>query len=180
MNLEPTIDLNGAAFHGHWQLCQFLLSQGADPDFRLTPTGETALHATLCHPNRPVSTPIARLLLESGADPGVTTIPGHESGNFMRDVRTVGETPLHLAAAYGDEGVISLLLEFGADKSKRDNNGETPLSWASRHCRPGSILKLLEFGEYHIHDLHVQTLRSDHGFGWGGGMSVLRMGRPLK
>ena len=29
--LGYNLDLNGAAFHGHWRLCQFLLEQGADP-----------------------------------------------------------------------------------------------------------------------------------------------------
>lgn len=29
-SLGANLDLNGAAFHGHWRLCQFLLENGAD------------------------------------------------------------------------------------------------------------------------------------------------------
>ena len=29
-SLGDNLDLNGAAFHGHWRLCQFLIEQGAD------------------------------------------------------------------------------------------------------------------------------------------------------
>ena len=29
-SLGENLDLNGAAFHGHWRLCQFLIDQGAD------------------------------------------------------------------------------------------------------------------------------------------------------
>ena len=47
------LDLNGAAFHGHWQLCQFLVEYGADVNFPLPDTGETPLHAALCKANRP-------------------------------------------------------------------------------------------------------------------------------
>ena len=28
--LGENLDLNGAAFHGHWRLCQFLIEQGSD------------------------------------------------------------------------------------------------------------------------------------------------------
>src|SRR4051812_9549235 len=40
--------LNGAAFHGHWRLCEFLVESGADPNFALPDTGETPLHSALC------------------------------------------------------------------------------------------------------------------------------------
>jgi len=30
-SLGQNFDLNGAAFHGHWQLCEFLIERGADP-----------------------------------------------------------------------------------------------------------------------------------------------------
>ncbi|MEX1276773.1 MAG: ankyrin repeat domain-containing protein, partial [Bacteroidota bacterium] len=35
-SLGKNFDLNGAAFHGHWQLCQFLVEQGADVNYPLT------------------------------------------------------------------------------------------------------------------------------------------------
>src|SRR5207249_11895226 len=44
-SLGEDLGLNGAAFHGHWRLCQFLLEKGANPNFVSPHTGETALHA---------------------------------------------------------------------------------------------------------------------------------------
>ncbi len=174
--LGTNYDLNGAAFHGHWQLCQYLLEQGADANHSNKHSGETALHSCLSHPNRPANNLIVKLLLAYGADPNATTIPGIETGNYMRDVRTCGESPLHVAAAFGNEETIQLLLNAGADKALRDDNGDSPLSWASRHSRPGQILSLLTFGDHNIHPLHVKNMQSDHGAGWGSGMSIMRLG----
>ena len=46
--LGENLDLNGAAFHGHWQLCQFLLEMGADANHALSDTGERPLHGAIC------------------------------------------------------------------------------------------------------------------------------------
>ncbi len=51
-SLGDNLDLNGAAFHGHWQLCQFLIEQGAEVNKPLPDTGETPLHAALCTTDR--------------------------------------------------------------------------------------------------------------------------------
>jgi palmitoyltransferase len=74
-----------------------------------------------------------------------------ETGGFMRDVRTCGETPLHRAAAFGDEEAIRLLLEAGAKIDAKDAHGDSPLSWASWHLRPDAILRLLLYGSFRIH-----------------------------
>ncbi len=176
-DLGDNFDLNGASFHGYWPLCQFLLEQGADAAAALESTGETALHSTLSHPNRPVSNIIIKLLLAYGADPNARTLEGKETGGFMRDAFTKGETPLHRAAAFGNEDTIRMLLEAGADKTQKDSQRDTALSWASWHCRPASVLKLLSYGEHCIHESHVKNMISDHGHGWGGGMSLMRIGR---
>ena len=68
----------------------------------------------------------------------------------MRDARTKGETPLHRAAAFGNEATIELLLKHGAKVDARDAYGDSPLSWASWHLRPDSILRLLCFGNFKI------------------------------
>jgi len=148
--LGDNLDLNGAAFHGHWRLCQFLIDHGADVNVPLPDTKETPLHAALCTSTRLAHDLVLQVLLGNGADPNVATKPHIETGSFMRDCRTKGETPLHRAAAFGTEATIQLLLDAGANVEARDVNGDTPLSWGSWYARPDSILRLLCYGEHSI------------------------------
>ena len=150
-SLGHNLDLNGAAFHGHWRLCQFLIEQGADVNKPLPDTGETPLHAALCTTDRLAHDIVVKVLLAHGADPNCATKPAVETGCFMRDCRTKGETPLHRAAAFGSEETIEMLLKAGAAIEVKDMNGDTPLSWASWHLRPDCILERLCYGEFRIH-----------------------------
>src|SRR5215471_17378234 len=71
--LGDNYDLNGAAFHGHWRLCQFLIERGADSIRPLPDTGETPLHSALCTPDRLAHDRVREVLLAQGANPnGVT------------------------------------------------------------------------------------------------------------
>jgi len=149
--LGENFELNGACFHGHWRLCQFLIEKGADVNTAAADTGETPLHAALSKANRLKYTPIVRILLAHGADPNRAAHPRAETGAFMRDCYTKGETPLHRAAAFGNEEDIQLLLDAGATIDAKDANGDSPLSWASWHLRPGSILGMLCYGAFRIH-----------------------------
>lgn len=142
--------LNAATFHGHWRLCRFLLEQGADVNQADAETGETPLHSALCTRDRMTHDRVLAVLLAHGANPNVATKVGAETGGFMRDTRTRGETPLHRAAAFGDEGTIQLLLDAGARIDTPDAHGDTPLSWASWYLRPNSILRMLLYGRFHI------------------------------
>ena len=169
-SIDLNRELGHASFFGHWKVVDFLITHGADVNYALPDTGETALHSALCKAGRPYFLYVVKLLVENGADVNAKTIPGRETGGFMRDVRTKGETPLHRAAAYGDEEMISYLIEHGADREVRDANGDSPLSWASEHLRPGSVLKLLAFPPHYIGDNHVTKITSDHGCRWGNGM----------
>jgi ankyrin repeat protein len=178
-SLGDNLDLNGAAFHGHWQLCEFLLESGADPNHPLPETGETPLHSALCKAGRPAYNLVVEVLLSAGADPNRKSIAGAETGSFMRDCRTRGETPLHRAAAFGDSTVIGMLLAAGAKIDAPDAFGETPLGWASWHLRPGSILKLLCYGNHSVSEAGARHHSVDHGVGWGGLEASLR-GRPAR
>jgi uncharacterized protein len=149
--LGEDLGLNGACFHGHWRLAQFLLKQGADANWTDPATGETPLHSALCTTERVAHNRVMRVLLARGADPNRATKPGAETGGFMRDARTRGETPLHRAAAFGDEEAIRLLIEAGAKIDAKDTNGDSPLSWASWHLRPDAILRMLLYGSFRIH-----------------------------
>lgn len=149
--LGENFDLNGAAFHGHWRLCQFLIENGAEVDRPLPETLETPLHAALSTANRGAHDLVIRVLLEKGANPDCATRPGAATGSFMRDARTRGETPLHRAAAFGSEETIRRLLEAGANREAKDMNGDSPLAWASWHLRPAAILRPLCYGGFSIH-----------------------------
>jgi ankyrin repeat protein len=149
--LGENYDLNGAAFHGHWRLCEFLIEQGSDVNKPLADTGETPLHAALCTTERIAHDLVLKVLLANGANPNAVTKAGIETGGFMRDCRTKGETPLHRAAAFGSESAIQMLLDAGAKLDARDMNGDSPLSWASWYVRPDPILIKLCYGRFHIH-----------------------------
>ena len=163
-SLGDNLDLNGAAFHGHWPLSAFLIEQGADPDAALPETGETPLHAA-ASTQRPAAELVVQVLLAAGADPNRATVPNRETGSFMRDCRTKGETVLHRAAAFGTAAMIERLLGAGASPTARDMNGDTPLSWASWHRRPSAVLRLLAFPPHRIHA--DADWSGDHGHGVG-------------
>jgi ankyrin repeat protein len=178
-SLDANAELGHAAFFGHWKVCDFLIQHGADVNASVPETGETPLHGALAKAGRPYYLYVVRLLVERGANVNARTIPGKETGAFMRDVRTKGETPLHRAAAYGDEAIIEFLLSHGADREARDAHGDSPLSWASAHLRPGSILALLSFGSYRIGENSRRSITSDHGAGWGNAMERKLLGDYL-
>jgi ankyrin repeat protein len=174
-SLGANLDLNGAAFHGHWRLCQYLIENGADPNHKQTETDETPLHAAVSRAGGPATDHVVAVLLDGGARPVAVTRQGAETGCFMRDSRTKGETPLHRAAAFGSETAIRLLLDAGAKPSARDANGDTPLSWASWHLRPAAILRLLCMEGLAINPDADWT--GDHGSGWSG-MDCHLLGKP--
>ena len=154
-SLGEDVGLGGAAFHGHWQLCQFLIENGADVNRPVAPSGETPLHAALCKAGSIAHTQVVRVLLASGANPNSVTRASVETDGFMRDCRTRAESPLHRAAAFGTEETIQMLLDAGARKDVKDVNGDSPLTWASWHLRPTSILRKLCYGEFRIHPDHA-------------------------
>ena len=170
--LGRNFGLSGAAFRGHWQLCQFLIESGADANASDEDNGESPLHVALCKANRPASDLVVDVLLAAGADPSATTTPGRYTGSFMRDVRTRGETPLHRAAAFASTSVIERLIDAGAQIDATDCNDDTPLGWASWHLRPPAVLRLLLYGDYQIHPENSSTY--DHGSG-----HLTPQGKPL-
>jgi ankyrin repeat protein len=175
--LGENLDLNAAVYHGHWQLCQFLIERGADVNHPLSDTGETPLHSAVCKANRPAYDLVVKVLLAAGADPNRATKVGVETGSFMRDCRTRGETPLHRAAAFSTAEAIKMLLAAGAVIDARDAHGDTPLSWASWHLRSGTILRLLCYGPHRVSEAGAAHYTGDHGLGWGGLEASLR-GKP--
>lgn len=148
--LGGNLGLGGAAFHGHWQLCAWLIEQGADPNHADPEGGETALHNAVSRRDSPGMDAVVAVLLAGGADPNKTTIAGTETGCFMRDVRNRGESALHRAAAYAPQRTIERLITAGAKLDQRDANGDSPLSWASWALRDTAVLCLLLFPPHRI------------------------------
>ncbi len=169
-SIDINAELGNAAFFGHWKVCDLLINHGADVNCHVDRTQETPLHNALTKAGRPYYFYVVKLLVEKGADINARTVAGVETGAFMRDVRTKGETPLHRAAAYADEQTIKFLIDNGADVSAKDANGDSPLSWASEHLRPGKILRLLAYGDHSVSRGHETRNTSDHGSGWGNAM----------
>ena len=147
-SLGDNYDLNGAVFHGYPRLCQYLIEKGADVNKPLLETGETPLHSSLCTADRKEHDLILKMLLANGANPNCVTKPSMDTDSFMRDIRTRAETPLHRAAAYGNEETIQMLLDADARVDAKDMYGDTALTWASWHLRPRPILRMLCYGEF--------------------------------
>lgn len=175
-HLGPNLGLDDAVFHGHWQLAEYLIELGADPNHADAATGERPLHKALSKANRPNYHHAVTVLLVAGADPRVTTKTRAPTHAFMRAAFTRGETPLHRAAAFAEPDTIRMLMEAGADPTAIDAHGDTPLAWASWHLRPPAVLRQLLFDPHTIHPDNSATY--DHGAGWGQLDDALRA-RPI-
>ncbi len=125
--------LHFAARDGKKNLLRRLLAQGADANAR-DAFGETPLHYA-CEGEQAVA--IAPLL-EAGADPDLPDVQGN--------------TVLHVAAGKSlFEGMLSLLLTYGADPGIANKVGETPLFEAVRHGSISDMEALLAVGANPTH-----------------------------
>jgi len=128
--------LEYAIYHSPRPFIRVLLDRGADPNYEDRAGFPSLIAALTCRqsalgsPARADAYQILELLLEAGADP---------------DQRGLNDyTPLHWAAADGDERVVRLLLAHGADPTARTriDDFETPRDVA-RHAGHQAIADLL-------------------------------------
>ena len=63
-----------------------------------------------------------------------------ENPAFLWQVCDTGDTVLHFTARGGSIAIVQLLLEYGADKNMKDNDGKTPVELTESK----TIRKLLE------------------------------------
>ncbi|KAL8245304.1 hypothetical protein R6Q59_011562 [Mikania micrantha] len=115
--LDPSMwgPIHLAAGGGHVDILRLLLVKGANVD-AVTKDGNTALHLAVEERRRDC----ARLLLASSARVDVCN-------------SSAGETPLHIAAALGDENMVNLLIQKGANKDIRNRYMKTAYDVAVEH-----------------------------------------------
>ncbi|KAI3688006.1 hypothetical protein L1987_81712 [Smallanthus sonchifolius] len=104
-----------AAGGGHVDILRLLLVKGVNVD-AVTKDGNTALHLAVEERRRDC----ARLLLTSGAQFDICN-------------SSAGETPLHIAAALGDENMVKLLIQMGANKNIQNRDRKTAYDVAVEH-----------------------------------------------
>jgi uncharacterized protein len=129
-----------AGFMGQLEFVRLFLEAGANACLAMPESGETALHMAAVAGK----TAAVKMLLDAGGDPNLHAKSGVATSMFDGNVKLWGETPLHFAAAYGDEKMIEAMIAVGADKAALNTHGETPLSYAGRHRRPRGIRDLLD------------------------------------
>jgi len=117
---RPIEDFCRAVEEGHPDAAQRLLEPGLDLH-RLV-GGRSAWLAAI----RSNDTGLIRRLLDRGADIHARLLP---PSRYQRSEEA--ESALHLAALYGSEEVVALLLQHGADPRRADRRGRTPVTCAA-------------------------------------------------
>ncbi len=126
---EPIIAV--AARNGDRALVDRLLAAGADAH-AVASNGTTALLAAAQGDDHDAAQSIARLLVQRGVR--------IDSYDRFR------HTPLMAAARGGNFELVCLLIEAGADATRKDIDGQTPLDWAAAGGHEGAAGALLAAG----------------------------------
>jgi len=111
-----------------FEIVNLLVANRAEVNVR-NRAGATPLAAAVRVGNEPV----VNLLLQAGAEPSGPEVPAMV-------------TPLHLAAARGQAGIVQALLRSHAAVDAVDAHGETPLCYALREGRTDTIALLRQAG----------------------------------
>ncbi len=102
--------LHLAAYFGYREIANFLLNEGAHLHVKAKNQNEnTPLQAAIA--NKKIE--LATFLIEQGAD--------------VNAVQSGGWTGLHEATLLGDKKIVALLIENGADKSIKKDDGKTAM-----------------------------------------------------
>jgi ankyrin repeat protein len=133
-----------AAFTGNGQVARVLLDGGADPNS--AGAGYTALHAAALHGD----VMLTRALLAKGANPNATLTRGSPvrrfGSQYALSTPFTGGTPLVVAAAYLEVGVMRALIDGGARATDALPNGISALHLAAgaameKEARPSDLAR---------------------------------------
>ncbi len=127
-NLKDITPLHLAAFMGHRDMVELLLSHGAEKA-ATDSQGRTPLHLTSFWDH---TVEAAEQLLTHGAE-----VDTRDEG---------GATPLHLAVIKGHKPIVKLLLDYGADVNAKDKSGDTALRFATRQGKTDMAELLRRYG----------------------------------
>ncbi len=108
-SLSQNTPLHWAAMNGHRAMVELLLSRKADPNAILIPDGSTPLLLA----TRKSFRSVCEALLARGANPNLSD--------------SASEVPLDAAASRGDEAIVRLLLDKGAEVNRKSKSGTTSL-----------------------------------------------------
>ncbi|XP_014211288.1 ankyrin-1-like [Copidosoma floridanum] len=152
--------LHLAAQSGETKIVKMLIKAGCDVT-AVDDIGRTPLHAAAqyCFPRYQ----IFKLLVDAGADVNARTIEkssllhtAHRceeafvlllsKGVDIHALNSLGQTPLHKAAMYGNYKVTKMLIEAGCDVNAIDNFGVTSLHYAATWNSPEVVNLLLQNG----------------------------------
>jgi len=125
LSVEGLPPMGLAAYLGHRDIVEYLLSKGADVNFAAPSTGFTALTGAVSQRQHG----IVEILLKRGAEP-----------NHLYEG---GLTPIVVATMHGDADLVRLLIDHGADPNLGSAEGKTTVEIAMEkgHTEIADILR---------------------------------------
>ena len=147
-----------AAYHGHYDIVEYLIERGADLS-----AGEGYVLHYATKPGNNKKT--VRLLIEHGALESYTHPQNDEDRQFLTALFLANGSqlksmlkdcpdlvdkldnkrfyPIHRACQHGDTKIVSLLLDYGANKNAFSKTAQTPLYCAAAHLHFETVKLLL-------------------------------------
>jgi ankyrin repeat protein len=132
---ELNSELDSSAYWGYLRSVEYLLTQGADPNWRDPYTSRTILQGAARNGHGAV----LRVLVGAGAD--------------INAAGSLGQTALHESVIDGHKAAAEFLIERGANLGIRDSDGMNPLAWAAYVGNLEMTKLLLAHGaDVNVHD----------------------------
>uniref|UniRef100_A0A3B1KFM6 Ankyrin repeat and SOCS box containing 7 n=1 Tax=Astyanax mexicanus TaxID=7994 RepID=A0A3B1KFM6_ASTMX len=163
--LQEELQIQAAVAAGDVYTVRKMLEQGYSPKIR-DANGWTLLHFSAAKGKERC----VRVFLEHGADPTVkdfiggftalhyAAMHGRHRGDIINAKSNDGWTPLHVAAHYGRDSFVRLLLEFKAEVDPLSDKGTTPLQLAIIRERSSCVRILLD------HNANIDIQNGNHSY----------------